>query len=159
MKIQKKIYHQSTNSNPDILIVVADGLSANAVNNQASELVIKLVDALKDHQFSIGPIILAEQARVAIADEIGAITKAKLSIILIGERPGLSSFESMSAYLTYDPKNGLTDESRNCISNIRDGGITIKDAVDKIMYLIKAAFAAKLSGVGLKDDDGLALLK
>ncbi|HRI21898.1 MAG TPA: ethanolamine ammonia-lyase light chain EutC, partial [Panacibacter sp.] len=93
--------------------------------------------------------------RVAIADEVGAMLNAKLSLVLIGERPGLSAQDSMSAYFTWHPKPGLTDESRNCISNIRPQGLGYKDAADKINYLIQQAFHLNLSGVLLKDDCNL----
>ena len=90
-----------------------------------------------------------------MADDAGAHIKAMLSLILIGERPGLSAADSMGAYITFRPQPGLTDESRNCISNIRPHGLTFKPASKKIFYLIQEAFARKLSGVGLKDNAGL----
>ena len=136
----------------DLLIVIADGLSALAVNKYAAEVTSLLIKEIKKTACTIAPIIIAEQARVAIADEIGEILKARLSIILIGERPGLSAFDSMGAYITYHPAIGNTDESRNCISNIRADGLTPAEAAMKIMQLINAAFTLQMTGVALKDN-------
>jgi ethanolamine ammonia-lyase small subunit len=104
--------------------------------------------------FTIGPLCLVEQARVAIGDEVGFYMKAKYSIVLIGERPGLSAADSLGAYLTYCPKPGLTDESRNCVSNIRLQGLNYKLAAEKIFYLVSESFKLKLSGIGIKDNIG-----
>lgn len=139
----------------DIVITIADGLSATGVNYHAISLLKVLVPQLQSAGMKLGPIILVKQGRVAVADEIGIHLKAKLSLILIGERPGLSSADSMGCYITYSPKPGLTDESRNCISNIRPHGLAFKSASRKIFYLIQEAFKRKLSGIGLKDNAGL----
>lgn len=139
----------------DIVIIIADGLSAEAVNTSGVELTEQLISSAKQQGYRIGPVVLAHQARVAIADEIGYLLRAKLTLILIGERPGLSSFDSVGAYLTYYPLPGNTDEKRNCISNIRPAGLPVNQATAKIMYLINKAFQLQLSGVALKDNDGL----
>lgn len=139
----------------DVSIIVADGLSATAVNENTFALLKILIPMLTATNLTLAPLCLVEQGRVAIGDEIAHTLKAKLSVILIGERPGLSSADSMGAYLTYNPQPGLTDESRNCISNIRKGGLSHKHAADKIFYLIREALNRKLSGVGLKDNAGL----
>ena len=139
----------------DVVIVIADGLSATAVNHNAVNLLKALIPQLQSVGLKLAPVCLVKQARVAIADDIGSAIKAKFSLILIGERPGLSSADSMGAYLTYNPKPGLTDESRNCISNIRPHGLSSKAAAKKIFYLVQEAFKRKLSGVGLKDNAGL----
>jgi ethanolamine ammonia-lyase small subunit len=142
-------------SDVDIAIIIADGLSATAVNNNALGLLKILIPLLQSADLKISPICLVKQGRVAIADDVGAYLHAKLSLILIGERPGLSSADSMGAYLTYNPKPGLTDESRNCISNIRPHGLTFKAAAKKIFYLIQESLKRKISGVALKDNAGL----
>ena len=139
----------------DIAIVIADGLSAIAVNSNVIGLLKILIPQLQSAGLKLAPISLVKQGRVAVADDAGMYLKAKLSLMLIGERPGLSSADSVGAYLTFNPHPGLTDESRNCISNIRPHGLTFKPASKKILYLIQEAFRRKLSGVGLKDNAGL----
>ena len=136
----------------DVAIIIADGLSATAVNEHATHVVKKLIPFLKQSVLTIAPIVIAQQARVAIADEIGSLLNAKLSVILIGERPGLSSPDSMGAYITYQPSPGKTDESRNCVSNIRPEGLSYELAAEKIAKLIKASLQLRLSGIALKDD-------
>ncbi len=103
---------------------------------------------------SVAPVCLVENARVAVADEIGEILRARLSVILIGERPGLSSPNSMGVYLTMNPRTGATDEARNCLSNVREGGLSLAEGVRKLGYLVEEAFRLGLSGVGLKDRMG-----
>jgi len=139
----------------DICISIGDGLSANAINTNAVLLLNVLVPMLTSMKYKLSPICLLEQARVALADQIAHGFPAKLSLILIGERPGLSAMDSISAYITYHPKPGLTDEARNCVSNIRPGGLNFQLAAEKIVYLIQGAFALKLSGIALKDNAGL----
>jgi len=139
----------------DVAIIIADGLSATAVNENTSRLLERLIPLLNAANMSIAPVCLIQQGRVAIGDKIAHLLGAKLSIMLIGERPGLSAADSIGAYLTYDPKPGLTDESRNCISNIRPKGLGYKPAAEKIFYLIQEAFKRKLSGIALKDNQGL----
>jgi ethanolamine ammonia-lyase small subunit len=139
----------------DICFIIADGLSATAVNHHAATFLAEMNALLKGSAFKIAPVILATQARVAIADEIAFCLQARLSIIIIGERPGLSAADSLGVYLTFQPRPGLTDDSRNCISNIRPGGLDFKTAAQKLHYLIQEAFRLQLSGVNLKDDAGL----
>lgn len=138
----------------DISIIMVDGLSATAVNENSIGLLQALIPQFILSGFKLSPIVLVEQGRVAIGDDIAHRLNAKLSLVLIGERPGLSSADSVGAYLTYNPKPGLTDESRNCISNIRPKGLSHKKAAVKIFYLINEAFNRKLSGVDLKDNAG-----
>ena len=139
----------------DICLIIADGLSATAVHKQAPSVVRLLVEEIKSAGYSLAPLLLVQQGRVAITDSIGELLHPRLAIILLGERPGLSSFDSLGAYITYAPRPGLTDERRNCISNIREQGLPPVMAVNKLMYLIEAAFRLKLTGVELKDNDGL----
>lgn len=139
----------------DVCIIIADGLSAHAVNTNAIPLINALMPLFKGMKYKLSPVILAEQARVALADPVAFELQAKLSIILIGERPGLSSADSVGAYLTYGPKPGLTNESRNCVSNIRTQGLAFDLAAQKIFYLVQEAFKRRLSGVSLKDNAGL----
>jgi ethanolamine ammonia-lyase small subunit len=143
------------NTGADIAIIIADGLSATAVNENAFSLLKLLIPMFSNEKLQLGPLCLVEQGRVAIGDEIAAGLNAKLSIMLIGERPGLSSADSMGMYLTYSPTSGLTDESRNCISNIRPEGLSYQLAAQKTFYLVQEAFKRKLSGVALKDNAGL----
>ena len=150
-----KQLQQLNHPSADISIIIADGLSATAINENAGSVVRLLVEKAQQARYSLAPILLVEQGRVAITDAIGGILRPRLAIILIGERPGLSSFDSMGAYITYDPQPGLTDERRNCISNIREQGLPPAFAVDKLMYLIQSAFRLQLTGVALKDNDGL----
>jgi ethanolamine ammonia-lyase small subunit len=139
----------------DVCINIADGLSANAVNNHAVPLLNILIPRMKDAGWLLSPVCIIEQGRVAIGDETGSVTGAKLSLILIGERPGLSSPDSLGAYLTFGPAIGNTDERRNCISNINANGLSYEAAADKIFYLVSEALRLKLSGVMLKDNSGL----
>ncbi|MEZ2335752.1 ethanolamine ammonia-lyase subunit EutC [Mucilaginibacter sp. RCC_168] len=146
---------QGYRAETDIAIIIADGLSATAVNKNSLELLNVLIPQLTVAGFKLAPISLVEQGRVAIGDDIGYGLNARLSLILIGERPGLSSADSLGVYLTYGPKPGLTDEARNCVSNIRPGGLSYTKAAKKIFYLISEAFKRKSSGVMLKDNAGL----
>lgn len=139
----------------DVCINVADGLSATAINHHALPLLSILIPKLKDAVYRLSPVCLIEQGRVAISDETGMSIGARVSLILIGERPGLSSPDSMGAYLTYEPAIGNTDEKRNCISNIGPGGLHYEAAADKLLYLISESLRLQLSGVQLKDNSGL----
>ena len=137
----------------DLSIVIVDGLSSLAIKENAQIFIKKLIEVLNfsSQDWKIAPITIVQQGRVAIGDEVGQILNSKILIVLIGERPGLSSRDSMGLYLTYDPKVGLTDESRNCISNIRIEGLSYEEAVKKTMYLLKESRKLELSGVNLKD--------
>ncbi len=133
-----------------LLFCVADGLSASAVHRHAAHL-------LKELNPATHPIILIEQGRVAIGDHIGELVNAELCVLLIGERPGLSSPDSLGVYITYHPKPGRTDAERNCVSNIHDQGLSYQSAAAKIHYLIQEARLRKLTGVDLKERTPTAL--
>lgn len=138
----------------DLAIVIADGLSAAAVHGHAASLALAIIERLGD--WRIGPVVAAHQARVAIGDSIGEGMKADLVCVLIGERPGLSSPDSLGAYLTWQPRSGRKDSERNCVSNIRPPhGLSYDDAADTIVRLLKAARVRQMTGVALKDGEGL----
>lgn len=141
-----------TKGSPDLVIVIADGLSALAIEHNAARFLSCLLPALRAQAFTLAPIILVQQGRVAIGDEIGEVLNAKMVAILIGERPGLSAPDSMGIYLSWQPKIGLHDSSRNCLSNIRPQGMSDVVAVEKFMYLLCEATRRKLTGVALKDE-------
>lgn len=139
----------------DVAVILADGLSATAVQEHALPLLQQLLPKLRAAGFTLTPAVIAGQARVALSDEIGELLHARLALILIGERPGLSAPNSLGAYFTYGPRPGLTDEARNCVSNIRPEGLGYALAADKLFFLVQEALRRRLSGVGLKDETGL----
>lgn len=138
----------------DLAIVIADGLSATAINRNVIPLLSILIPKLKAAGCSLCPLSLVQQGRVAIGDPIAAGLEAKQVLVLIGERPGLSSPDSVGAYLTYQPKPGLTDESRNCVSNIRPQGLSFERAAETIFFLITESLRRKISGTQLKNQTG-----
>jgi ethanolamine ammonia-lyase small subunit len=140
------------NSESDICFVIADGLSAEAVNQNALPILENLISKLTTFNWKVAPICIVQQGRVAIADEIGFLLKSEIVVILIGERPGLTSPNSMGAYITFHPYVGMTDESRNCVSNIRPEGMDFQMATDKVLYLLTEMKSKKLSGINLKDE-------
>jgi ethanolamine ammonia-lyase small subunit len=140
---------------PDVVIVIADGLSATGVQRHAADFLAALLPLLDD--LAIAPLVIATQARVALADEVGEVLGAGIAISLIGERPGLSSADSLGAYLTCGPKIGRVDAERNCISNIRPDGLPLSEAAGQTEALIRAVRHAGQSGVALRFD-GASLL-
>jgi ethanolamine ammonia-lyase small subunit len=137
-----------------LAIVVGDGLSPSAVNAHAVELVRSLIPRLAADGIEIDRTVVASGARVALGDEIGAIVGARMMVMLIGERPGLSAPDSLGAYLTFAPKPGLTDAERNCVSNIHGSGLGYDEAAVRIAWLIREGLARKVTGVALKDESG-----
>ena len=136
----------------DLAVVVADGLSALAVHRHTLPFLARMEEQTQAEGWSLSPVILVEQGRVAVADEIGERLGAKMVVILIGERPGLSSPDSLGLYFTYNPKVGLTDAYRNCISNVRLEGLSYGMATHRLLYLMREACRRQLSGVHLKDE-------
>lgn len=141
----------------DLCIVVADGLSAVAAQRHAPPLLRALRTALGG-SLSLAPVVVATQARVALADEAGALLHARLALILLGERPGLSSPDSLGAYLSHGPRVGLADAQRNCVSNIRPEGLPFDDAAHRLAWLAREALRRGLTGIALKDDSALERL-
>lgn len=135
----------------DLAITIADGLSALAVERNAIPLLAQLLPRLLDADWSIAPLTLVQQGRVAIGDPIGFHLGARLSLVLIGERPGLSSPDSLGAYLTWNPCPERTDADRNCLSNIREGGLGAGPAADRLFWYLQAARARQMSGTSLKE--------
>ncbi len=149
------LYATSSQTKPiDLLIVVGDGLSSLAVSRHVVPLLAALRKCIPE-QWHIGPVVIASQARVAIGDEIGQALNARMVAMLIGERPGLSSPDSLGIYLTYQPKLGLSDAGRNCISNVRPEGLQYARAATKLIWLAKEAMRLKLTGVSLKDESDI----
>lgn len=142
----------------DLAIVVADGLSSTAIHTQAIPFLIELRARIREAGWSVAPVAVASQARVALGDEVGELLKARAVVVLIGERPGLSSPDSLGLYLTFAPKRGRSDAERNCISNVRGEGLSHGHAAFKLAWLIRQALARQLTGVSLKDESDLLLV-
>jgi ethanolamine ammonia-lyase small subunit len=140
----------------DLVIVAADGLSALSVEINLLPVLDCLRPLLLARGHSIGPLVLVEQGRVAIGDEVGELLDAKLTVVLIGERPGLSAADSLGAYVTWRPRIGTMDSSRNCISNIRPAGLSPEEAAAQSIDVIEQAFAHETTGVRLNDLRSLA---
>ena len=152
------------NKEYDLAIVVVDGLSSIAIKNNSIDFIKKLAKELvKDEEdWTLATFTIVKQGRVAIGDEIGELLKAKAVLVLIGERPGLSSPDSLGLYLTYAPRVGLNDSNRNCISNIRVDGLSFEEASKKALYLLKESRRLKISGVNIKDrtqEDDMSIIK
>lgn len=157
--VSRSVLAGRASSTPQLAVVIGDGLSPAAVNVHAVELVRHLGPRLADAGIGIGHAVVASGARVALGDEIGAMLGARMIVMLIGERPGLSAPDSLGAYLTFAPRIGLTDAERNCVSNIHGAGLSYDEAAVKIAWLVREGFARQVTGVALKDESGGAPLQ
>jgi ethanolamine ammonia-lyase small subunit len=140
----------------DIAFVVADGLSALAVQRHAAPLLATLLARAEAAQWQVAPVAVVEQGRVAVGDDIGELLASRIVVVLVGERPGLSSPDSLGIYLTWAPRTGRNDAERNCISNVRPEGLGYADAAARLVHLLEQALARGLTGVALKDESGAA---
>ncbi|PKD41961.1 ethanolamine ammonia-lyase [Methylomonas sp. Kb3] len=137
----------------DVALIVSNGLSSAALDAHGLPLLGAIADAYLASNLRLGPVCLVPNGRVALADEIGELLNARLAVIIVGERPGLSAADSLGIYLTYAPQAGNTDAERNCISNIRPpAGLNYSAAASKLVYLSKQALQLGFSGIALKDD-------
>lgn len=149
---RKKLQSETTKSF-DIGLIVSNGLSSTAINNHGLGLLKAITDAYTSRFMTLSPVCLVANGRVALADEIGSLLKARMAVIIVGERPGLSASDSLGVYLTYNPHTSNTDAERNCLSNIRPPhGMTYQAAAAKLLYLTQQAMQFGFSGVSLKDD-------
>lgn len=142
----------------DVVFVVADGLSALAIQRHAPPVLARAIAALQAQAWTIAPLVTVRNGRVAVGDAIADALAAKCVAVLIGERPGLSAPDSMGIYLTWQPNAQTTDAERNCISNVRPEGIDYDTAAFKLTHLLHAMRARAISGIALKDDSDQLLL-
>jgi ethanolamine ammonia-lyase small subunit len=143
---------RGTDNAGPLAIVIGDGLSPTAVHAHAIELMRALLARLATAQIEIGHVVVASGARVALGDEIGEILGARMALMLIGERPGLSAPDSLGAYLTFAPRVGRSDAERNCVSNIHGAGLGYDEAAFKIAWLVREGLMRQVTGVALKDE-------
>lgn len=136
----------------DLTIIISDGLSAEAVHRNALPFMAAFVSLALQCHLRLSPTVIVRNARVAIQDEIGELFGSRVALIALGERPGLGSADSLGLYFVYAPRSGRTDADRNCISNVREGGLAPEAAAHKVIHLIQSAITLGLSGVQLKDE-------
>ncbi|MBI0426475.1 ethanolamine ammonia-lyase subunit EutC [Psychrobacter sp. NG27] len=142
----------------DVAIVMGDGLSARAIAENAPKLVAELLSLFNDKGWTIAPLVIATGSRVALGDEVAERLHAKMLVMLIGERPGLSSPDSLGIYYTWDAQSSSHDAMRNCISNVRNAGLPTRVAASRLLALMEKSYELKLSGVELKDEQELPVL-
>jgi len=151
MKLNQLIQQHSEYQHRDILIVVSGGLSPVSIQKQIPLFLNSFINKCRTYQWTLAPVIINPRGRVALGDQINQYFKSQITIMLIGERPGLTTPDSMGIYFTYDASPGCTDEKRNCISNIHEYGLPHNDAADKLIQLINKSLQLRLSGFELKD--------
>lgn len=147
-----KQYQQQHQAEYDVLIVAGDGLSARAIEDNAAHFIAELQHSCVNEGWSVAPLLIATGSRVALGDEVAQILNAKMLVMLIGERPGLSSPDSMGIYYTWNAYKGCHDAMRNCISNVRAAGLSEPVAIQRLMALMRKSRQLQLSGVKLKDE-------
>lgn len=156
---QLEEYRQQHPESASVAVVIADGLSSMAVQSHAMAMTQAVLSRLENRGLKSAPVTIVSQGRVAVGDEVGELLGVELLILLVGERPGLSSPDSLGIYFTFRPQVGLTDARRNCISNVRPAGMSIAAATDKLIWLIDESQRLQCSGVGLKDQSVSATIK
>lgn len=149
---QLRTYMAGSPHGADVVIAICDGLSSAAIAHHAVPFISELLPQLKQRGLSVAPLTIVEQGRVAVGDDVCSTLHGKMVVTIVGERPGLSSPDSMGIYYTYAPYPGITDERRNCLSNIRHAGMSYSQAVARLVYLIEHALVLATSGVQLKDN-------
>lgn len=149
----------SNSKSYDVCIVIGDGLSALAIEENAVALIESLLSDIQAEDWSLAPIVIATGSRVALGDEVAEILNAKMLVMLIGERPGLSSPDSMGIYYTWNAQSGYLDSKRNCISNVRPAGLSIPIATQRLMNLMRQSKKLGYSGVNLKDEHQVEMLE
>lgn len=155
--------HRAAEHSPyDLAVVIADGLSSRAIQSNTEPFLLALSEELQQdpgHTWSLAPLTLIRQGRVAVGDDVGEALNANAVLVMIGERPGLSSPDSLGLYLTWNPRRGTTDASRNCISNVRPAGLSASEASRRLLYLLQEARRRQLTGVQLKDESDSTLIE
>jgi ethanolamine ammonia-lyase small subunit len=149
---RKRLRAMAPGGGADVCVILADGLSATAVQRHAPELCRLLLPRLREPRLTITPLVIARYARVALEDDVGSALSARCSLILIGERPGLGAPDSLGGYLVFNPRLGNTDAQRNCVSNIRPAGLSLAAAAETLSYLISESLRRRISGVNLTAD-------
>ncbi len=157
-KLERFLEQSGTDKSYDVIMVMGDGLSARALEENGPKLVAELLPLFKEQGWSIAPLVIATGSRVALGDKIAERLNAKMLVMLIGERPGLSSPDSLGIYYTWDAHADSHDAMRNCISNVRAAGLPVKMAANRLLALMKKSCELKLSGVDLKDEQELPTL-